>query len=102
MVIVLVVASVMTLTVALVVIVKAWCGKTIDDHPVCQRCQYDVYGITGPTCPECGADLTDPCAVRVGNRRRQPALLTAGLALAALSLGGLGLWAYEAATGFQL
>jgi len=62
------------------------------DTPVCRRCDFDLSGITPLVkCPECGADLALPKAVRVGAPRRRPAMAWAGAALllAALTTGGV-------------
>jgi hypothetical protein len=34
-------------------------GRRLDDHPLCRRCGFDVFGTPEPqtACPECGADL---------------------------------------------
>ena len=57
-------------------------GRAVDDHPVCRTCGFDLFNRpAGQTaCPECGADLNGPRAVRTGNRRRRPGPLYAGLA----------------------
>jgi hypothetical protein len=66
-------------------------GVRMDDHPVCRRCGFDLFGL-GPTsekCPECGADLHLPRARIIGHRRRRAGLLTAGVGLLAVSLSAL-------------
>lgn len=62
-------------------------GKRIDDHPVCKACKFDLVGSPeAESCPECGADLTKPKAVRIGNRQRQTGGIVAGLILLTLAL----------------
>jgi len=87
--------------VAVVIAVKAWRGRRIDDHPICRGCGYDLHESAGETCPECGADVTKPHAVRIGNRRRRPALLAASVALLLTSLAGGGVVLYVAVTGLD-
>ncbi len=67
-------------------------GRRTDDHPLCRRCGFDLTGLPGghPACPECGATLAAPQAVRVGHRARRPAPLAAGLALLLLTVGLAG------------
>ncbi len=50
-----------------------WRGRRVNDHPVCRRCRFDLYGVYpgGATCPECGADLKAGRAVRDGVRVRR-------------------------------
>lgn len=80
-------------------------GRLVDDHPLCERCGFDLIGVYGEgaagsasVCPECGSSLAAG-AVRYGNRTRRPALIQTGWAvtvLGALSVifaayAGLGL-----------
>ena len=79
---------------------------TIPQHhggpPRCARCGYPAIGLPGPRCPECGAALAAPGAVRTKPYDlRWWGLLAAGSGAAALALiGPIGmLWAayqYEA------
>ncbi len=69
-----------------------WRGRRIDDHPLCRRCGFDLTGLPGGSnCPECGADVAAPKAVRVGHRRRRTALILLGLAVMLVPLVGGGL-----------
>jgi hypothetical protein len=63
-------------------------GRKIDDHPLCGRCGYDLFGAEHSVCPECGADVSGRGAVRVGHRQRRRGLLWAALVLAVA--GGVG------------
>src|SRR4051812_13366141 len=59
---------------------RGWKGYAIDDHPVCRKCDFDLTGkATDSTrCPECGADLSPPKAIRIGHRRKRKAPLAMG------------------------
>ena len=68
-----------------------WRGRRVDDHPLCRRCGFDLTGLPGGSnCPECGADVAAPKAVRVGHRRRRTALILLGLAVMLVPLVGGG------------
>ncbi|MBB6428876.1 hypothetical protein [Algisphaera agarilytica] len=72
-------------------------GKRIDDHPICRGCGFDLVGThepipdKHPKCPECGT-RREPL---VGNRKRRPVLVLAGVLLMLASLGGAGVWGYQ-------
>src|SRR5256885_468391 len=68
-------------------------SRCIDDHPICRRCGFDLYGRpeTSKRCSECGAELNLPQSIRIGHRKRRPILLMSGLAVSLLGLGWLGL-----------
>jgi hypothetical protein len=89
-----VVATILSLAVlGLALLVRGWVGCRTDDHPLCRRCGFDLTGRPATTtrCGECGADLDRRRAVRIGHRRRRPALLAGGFALvlvATLLAGG--------------
>jgi hypothetical protein len=80
------------LLVALTLIIWAWRGKRIDGHPVCRRCEYDLFGLPAgvPRCPECGADLGARRAVKSGNQRKHARGLTCGFVILPLAGGWLG------------
>jgi hypothetical protein len=63
-------------------------GHCIDDHPTCRQCRFDLFGAPADRaqCPECGADVTLPSATRIGQRRRIPAIIAAGVILALAAL----------------
>ena len=50
----------------------SWRGRRINRVPACRDCGFDLSGVlpNGVTCPECGAGLRRPKAVRNGQRRR--------------------------------
>lgn len=61
-------------------------GRRVDDHPLCERCGRDLYGLDlyGPdspiNCPECGRLLL-LARIRTGNRERRPRLIGVGTLL---------------------
>ncbi|HVX86885.1 MAG TPA: hypothetical protein VH253_19030 [Phycisphaerae bacterium] len=63
-------------------------GRRTDTHPLCRKCRFDLFNKppTSTRCPECGADVTHPNALRIGHRQRNPFLLAATTALFTLSL----------------
>src|SRR5215208_2333842 len=52
-------------------------GRRIDDHPLCRKCGFDLFGLPGTShnCPECGRDLRRRRATRIGHRQRHRPLL---------------------------
>ncbi|HZK82146.1 MAG TPA: hypothetical protein VFC46_13785, partial [Humisphaera sp.] len=64
-------------TVAIIAIVFALRGRRMDQHPICRRCGFDLFGKPELTkvCGECGSDLNGRRAVRVGRREKRHRLL---------------------------
>ena len=78
----------------------AWRGKRIDDHPICRKCGFDLFGRPKVmTCPECGVILDSVRGVRQGNRQRRSVALTAGSALLLLAIGSGGVFGYVTLSG---
>jgi len=67
-------------------VVFAWRGKRVNDHPICRDCGFDLESIYPEkiTCPECGAGLKRPKGVRIGARRKRWMTLVVGLLLIAM------------------
>ena len=88
------------LGIGICLLVWGWRGRTIDDHPVCRGCRYDLTTVypDRPACPECGADTTVDGAVRFGNRRKRIAWLWTGVILILVS----GAWLIQSAVGVDL
>lgn len=80
-------------------------GRTLDDHPVCRRCGFDLIGLPegAGRCSECGADLHAPRAIRIGNCKRRAGLIATGSALLAIVLltGGVAIVALTTNTNWQ-
>jgi hypothetical protein len=75
------------------------CGRRVDDHPICRRCGFDLFGRPeGSTiCSECGGDLTKRRAIRDGRRVRRGGMIAIGALLLSITLtlgGGAGYAAY--------
>lgn len=75
-------------------------GKRIDDHPICRKCGYDMFGqhlAELPDCPECGTQIYSDRQLRRGNREPRVVTSRAMLSLALLglvaSIGFTGKWA---------
>lgn len=72
-------------------------GRVVGDDPHCRKCGFNLRGRdeqASPRCPECGTDLAGAEAIRIGVRRRRPALLTVGLLLLLLAGGAFGVRAF--------
>src|SRR3954452_2479620 len=55
-----------------------WRGRAIDNHPICRKCGFDLFGLDqSMRCPECGAELSAD-AIRLGHRAVRRFMLTAG------------------------
>ena len=67
-------------------------GRRVDDHPICRRCGFDLFGRPrdSTVCSECGADLGRPRAIRVGRRERRHGIARVALPVLLLSVGWLG------------
>ncbi|MFG0330810.1 MAG: hypothetical protein ACF8PN_13050 [Phycisphaerales bacterium] len=79
-------------------------GRRINDHPICRRCRYDLVGVNESSvgrCPECGADLSAPKAIRVGARRRRIWPLSIGAGLLAVAIACGVAWSVAGARGFD-
>ena len=68
------------------------CGKTIDRHPLCGNCSYDMVGhTTRPNlCPECGATLARVDGIQIGHRRLQVPKIVHGSFLMVINLSIVG------------
>jgi hypothetical protein len=87
--------------VAAGLLVHAFRGRRVDDHPVCRQCGFDLVGKPhdSTVCPECGSDLSRPRAVRVGRRETRRGLVKGAAPLLLVSLGLLGVQGWGRARG---
>ena len=71
-------------------------GRRVGSIPFCQRCHFDLRGKPADStrCSECGADLTHPHAILLGELHRRPRLLILGLTLLLLTALPLSFIAY--------
>lgn len=69
-------------------------GRRIDTHPTCRRCKFDLINLPSTTCPECGANLEAPKAIRTGNRQRLRRLAIFSCFLLVIGVAGSGLSIY--------
>jgi hypothetical protein len=86
----------------LILLIVGWRGRRIDNHPLCRRCGYDlVASETAINCPECGADLWQPHAMRIGHRRKRKVALALGGLMLLATLGGGGVFGWAVAKNFD-
>src|SRR3569832_2276966 len=66
-------------------------GRRVDDHPLCRKCGFDLFGKPAEStrCSECGADLSRKRAVKTGNRVSRRRVLAIVVPLLVLSAGWL-------------
>ncbi len=72
--------------IALLLLLRGLLGRRVGDEPRCRRCGYNLTGLPGERCPECGTELSVGRIV-IGTRRRRYPSLGVGLALLLLSIG---------------
>ncbi|MGA2500566.1 MAG: hypothetical protein ABSH20_22730, partial [Tepidisphaeraceae bacterium] len=76
-------------------------GRRVDDHLLCRRCGYDLFGLPDGVylCSECGTDLRKPRSTKIGHRARRKWLVGTSSVLMLLCLGWLGLVTYVSVRG---
>ena len=76
-------------------------GRRADEHPVCRRCGFDLFGKPDSTkvCGECGADLSGRRAARIGNRQRRRGMIYAAVPVLLACLGWEGVYGWHWARG---
>lgn len=79
-------------------------GKRLNRHPVCRDCRFDLSGQPEGTitCPECGAGLKRPRAVRIGQRRKRPVFIALGGVLTSFPLLLIAAAAWALLTGAEI
>jgi hypothetical protein len=78
-----VIALALLLVDGVALLVRGARGRRVDDHPICSRCGFDLFGRpeSSMVCAECGADLARPHAIQHGRRVRRLGMIAAGSAL---------------------
>jgi hypothetical protein len=73
-------------------------GRRLNDHPICRQCAFDLIGVypSLERCPECGAPLNAPSAIRTGGRRLRTGPLAAGSLLLMVGLVATGMFSAAA------
>jgi hypothetical protein len=76
--------------IAIALLIIGLRGRRIDDHPLCGRCGFDLFGkpLDSRICPECGSPVSK-WDVRIGHRERRGGLIFLALVL----LAPAALWA---------
>src|SRR5215213_3238964 len=69
------------LLAGIALIVRSRHGRLLDDHPICRRCGFDLFGLPEDAhrCSECGRDLRERNAIVHGRRMRRPGLALLGM-----------------------
>jgi hypothetical protein len=81
------------LALGVFLLVRGIHGRRVDDHPICRRCGFDLFGRPegSNVCSECGADLNRPHAIQQGRRVRRGGMIAGGATmLGLLLLVGIG------------
>ncbi len=83
-------------SVGVVALVIGWHGRRVNDHPICRRCRFDLFGLDRTVkqkCPECGSDVSQSGQVVIGQRAKHKftviialGILTVAAALTAVNL----------------
>ena len=90
--------SLVILLIGICACVSGMRGRLLNTHPHCRGCRFDLDGIeldSTTRCPECGRLIsTGGSSVRIGLRKKRPAVLVLGLLLTLIGTGGLSypLW----------
>jgi uncharacterized membrane protein YgcG len=79
-------------------------GRRVDDHPICRKCGYDLFGRPegSERCSECGSQLAEPNAIRIGRRKPVRGLMVVGMLMLLAGGGGVGLLGNAMRQGFDL
>lgn len=78
-------------------------GKRINNHPWCRKCKYDLVGSpeVPAICPECGANLKKQRSVRIGQRRKRPALSALATVVLLLTVSTAGWVGWRESSDFD-
>jgi hypothetical protein len=82
--------------VGLILLLFAWRGRRIDDHPLCRKCKFDLVGLPAgaQNCSECGVSLKRRRAIRMGHRRVRRIWLLLAIVMVGGSGGRIGVQAH--------
>lgn len=67
-------------------------GKTIDGHPLCGKCNFDLVGHRPKPnrCPECGATIARTGGIKIGHHKQQVPKIVHGSILLVINLSIVG------------
>ena len=79
-------------------------GRRMDDHPICRRCGFDLFGLpeSSQLCSECGADLKRHRAIRIGHRQKRKGIISAAVVLILIGSMGTGLTGWMMSKGIDV
>lgn len=68
------------------------CGKSIDRHPLCGKCDFDLFGhAKRPNrCPECGSTIARAGGIQIGHSKLQVPKIVHGSILVVINLSIVG------------
>ncbi len=91
--------SVAAIVSGVVLVGRARRAGVVDDHPICRKCKYDLFGAADDrhTCPECGADLRKSNAIQMGHRQVDRRKAIVSFVIVVLGIGGT----FLASHGYQ-
>lgn len=85
-----------------VLLIRGLRGELVNHHPTCRQCRFDLFGNPqAASCPECGAQLKHPRAIRMGVRQKRRGMIIAAVLLLLPVIGGGGTFGYFASRDFD-
>jgi hypothetical protein len=66
--------------------VGGWQGRRVGNEPLCARCGYNLTGLSGERCPECGQSVTEAGSIVLGRLRRRVWAVLAGCTVLLFSM----------------
>lgn len=102
-------AAVVTFITAIIMLVRGYRGRRVNNHLCCRRCNFDLIGSIAIgcdrgewDCPECGSDLSEKSALRHGVRERSGPMIMAGWMLLVMPCIGAGMGLCSRTSDFDL